>query len=514
MAEAREDVDPELDRFFAMSPELLAIAGTDGRFRRLNPAWEPTLGWTTDELMAEPFVSFVHPDDVESALTEVARLAEGGHTSSVVTRFRCKDGSYRELEWSAAAEGDSIFAVARDASAMRSAVAEARHSEDLLAAVLQTAADPIVLIDEHGHMLQVNNATVTLFGYAEDEMLGNNVKMLMPEPYHSEHDGYMERYLATHEPRIIGIGREVSARKRDGTVFPMLLAVSEVATPDGSVFTGVIHDLTEVRAAQEDLERANEELEQRVTDRTIELEESLAELARSNRDLEQFAYIASHDLQAPLRNVRQGLELLDEHLTETVGASFDEEANELRTLIVGAVTRMEVMIRGLLSYSRVHRHESSAGRPVDLASLAEEVLQGLQVDLQEAGVTVQAERLPVVHGDPALLSQLLQNLIQNAIKYRSHDRPGKIEISARPNGEKWEVSVSDNGIGIDADKHERVFELFRRAHAGYDGVGLGLAICQRIVERHGGDIWVASQPGIGSTFTFSLPAGSEEPPTD
>ncbi|MGI9606292.1 MAG: sensor histidine kinase [Acidimicrobiales bacterium] len=381
---------------------------------------------------------------------------------------------------------------------------------DLYQAVLRTTVDPIIVIDSSGIIQKANLATERLLGHREADMLGRNVSMLMPEPFRSEHDGYLERYLKTGEPRIIGIGREIEAQRADGTTFPMSLAVSEVDGPGDRYFTGVLHDLTERDEAARQLEEANQNLEQRVVARTADLEASMLELARSNRDLEQFAYIASHDLQAPLRNVRQGLELLDEHLLSTMGIPFDGEANELRELIVHAVGTMEDLIRGLLSYSRLQRSEDPTNTPVDLAELAAEVVSAASMDIAEIGGTVDIGDLPVVQGDRTQLSQLIQNLLQNALKYRHDDRVPRIVMTSEPIDGGIVVSVADNGIGVDEEQHERIFELFRRGHPGYAGVGLGLAICQRIVERHNGSIWVTSTPGEGATFSFRLPK-SEEP---
>lgn len=376
-------------------------------------------------------------------------------------------------------------------------------SEGLWRAVMLTAVDPIIVIDDSGTMLEVNPATAALFGYEDAELVGRNVSMLMAEPQRSEHDGYIAGFLDTGEAKVIGVGREVSARRSDGTTLPISLAVSEVVTPTGCVFAGVVHDLTGEREAQELLRNLNAELEQRVAERTVALEASLTELARSNRDLEQFAYIASHDLQAPLRNVRQGLELLDAHLTETIGSSFDADAEELRDLIFGAVDRMEALIHGLLAYARVERRRQPADGTVDLNAVVADVLA--ELSLQEGDVAV--DRLPTVKGDPTQLHQLLQNLIENAVKYRLLSRPPEITISDRSDHDHWRISVTDNGIGIAPEHHDRIFELFRRGHPGYDGVGLGLAICQRIIERHGGKISVDSEPERGATFTFTLPRG-------
>ena len=381
---------------------------------------------------------------------------------------------------------------------------EAQHAE-LWRAVLRTAVDPIIVIDDHGIILTANAATDRLFGYAGEYLVGKNISILMPEPYSSEHDGYIARYMETGEAKIIGIGREVEAQKADGQVFPIALSISEIQLADRSWFTGVIHDLTDRRAAEDELRRTRDQLEVRVKQRTAELEESMIELTRSNRDLEQFAYIASHDLQTPLRNVRQGLELFDEHLRETIGHQLDEEARELRDLTVAAALKMEQLIQGLLSYSRLDRSGRPPRDPVDLRSLTEELIDQMAVQLGEANAKIEVAPLPTVAGDEMQLRQLLQNLLENAVKYRRDGEPLEIQMSAEPIDDHWLISVGDNGIGIDAGQRDRVFELFRRAHPGSEGMGLGLAISQRIVERHGGDIWVGAGPNGGSVFSFTIP---------
>lgn len=380
-----------------------------------------------------------------------------------------------------------------------------RESQQLMEAILATAADPVIVIDQHGIIEIANDATSKLFGFTNDALVGQNISLLMPEPFRSEHDGYLENYLRTGETKIIGMGREVIAQRSDGSTFPMALAVSEVAGQQPRRFTGIIHDLTSRVEAEQALLKANSTLEARVENRTSELRALLVELERSNRDLEQFAYIASHDLQAPLRNVRQGLELLDEHLLESIGAGFDDEANELRRLVAAAVTRMEELIRGLLEYSRVERHTDKNSSSVDLNELAGELRELLRADLADVDAELIIDELPIVSGDRVQLRQVLQNLLQNSLKYSADGERPRVNIQGRGEGDEWIISVGDNGIGIDEAQHERIFELFKRGHPGYEGVGLGLAIAQRIVESHGGRIWVDSAPDQGATFHIALP---------
>ena len=364
------------------------------------------------------------------------------------------------------------------------------------------------MISPIGAILSANEATVKLFGWEQEQMVGRNVSMLMPEPYRSEHDHYLERYLATGAAHIIGIGREVEAQRADGTIFPMSLSVSEVKTGELHLFTGIIHDLTERNRQRDALERANEELEMRVAERTRELDESLEELQRSNRDLDQFASVASHDLKTPLRNVRQALELLEEHLTGGLGVEFDDEATELRNFTFDAATRMEDLIDGLLAYARVQG--ASVDDVVDLGDVVAGVVAAVHLDLEELDATLDIAELPMVVGSGVQLRQVFFNLVGNAIRYRSPERTLALAIEVEELGERVQVTLRDNGVGIDEDHHGRIFELFRRVQKTSEGVGLGLAICQRVIEAHGGTIRVESEPGAGSAFIFDLPlaAGS------
>ncbi|AEH39233.1 PAS/PAC sensor signal transduction histidine kinase (plasmid) [Halopiger xanaduensis SH-6] len=232
------------------------------------------------------------------------------------------------------------------------------------------------------------------------------------------------------------------------------------------------------------------------------LEQLVADLEESNKRLEQFAYAASHDLQEPLRMVSSYLQLIERRY----GEKLDEEGKELFEYALDGAERMRSMIDGLLQYSRIETMGSEF-RPVDLDSVFDDVCEDLQVTIEESGAEITADRLPRVKGDENQLRQLVQNLLSNAIKY-SGEEPPRVHVSAERNGEEWVVSVADHGIGIDPEDQEQIFEVFEGLHADgeYAGTGIGLAVCERIVERHGGEIWVESEPGEGSTFSFTLPA--------
>ncbi len=256
------------------------------------------------------------------------------------------------------------------------------------------------------------------------------------------------------------------------------------------------------------LEEANRALELDIAERQ-QAEEALTlrseELARSNRDLEQFAYVATHDLQEPLRMVSSYLQLLERRYK----GKLDSDADTFIGYAVEGASRMKHLIDDLLAYSRV----STRGRepvPTDCNVVLDHVLANLQIAIQDSQASVTREPLPTVQGDSVQLEQLFQNLVANAIKFHG-DQPPEVRIAAKREGREWVFSVRDNGIGIDPKYFERIFVIFQRLHTreDYPGTGIGLAVAKRIVERHGGRMWVESEPGQGATFFFALPAQGE-----
>ena len=266
------------------------------------------------------------------------------------------------------------------------------------------------------------------------------------------------------------------------------------------------HDLLEIRVQERTLElaTANQGLQVEITDRKrvqAELAQQAQELARSNDELEQFAYVASHDLQEPLRMVASYTQLL----AKRYRGKLDSDADEFIAYAVDGATRMQALINDLLAFSRIGR-SGRRREPTDCSGVLGRVLTDLKVVIEESGAVVTHGTLPEVMGDATQLQQVFQNLISNAIKFRGQEPP-RIHVSCERSGDDWLFSVRDNGIGIDPQYADQIFVIFRRLHskAEYPGTGIGLAICRRVVERHGGRIWLESEPGKGSTFFFTLP---------
>jgi PAS domain S-box-containing protein len=358
------------------------------------------------------------------------------------------------------------------------------HQNEL---ILNAAGEGIFGLDIQGKHTFVNPAAAQMLGYTVNELIGRHSHTLW---HYKKLDGStypVEEcpiYAAYKDGRVHHGDDEVFWRK-DGTCFP----VTYTSTPiieDESIVGAVVtfRDITERKQAEEQLKRLSDEL------------------ARSNADLQQFAYTASHDLQEPIIAVAGFVNLL----AKRYKGKLDEKADEFIENAIDGTNRMQALIRDLLDYSRV----GSTGKsftPTDCLSVLDKAVLNLQIALKESGAVITRDDLPTIMADSSQLIRLFQNLIGNAIKFRGKEAP-KIHISANKKENEWIFSFKDNGIGIDPKFSDQIFVMFQRLHKKkeYPGTGIGLATCKRIVERHGGRIWVESEPGKGSTFFFSIPA--------
>lgn len=376
----------------------------------------------------------------------------------------------------------------------------------LLVAVIESAPAAMIMVDPSGTIVLVNRETERLFGHDRADLIGAPVETLLPLRFRAAHVQARGVYQRQPEARRMGGTRELHALRRDGSEFPVEIGLNPVRIGAETLVLGAVVDISE-RVRLEQTSRANEALEARVTLRTRELElqgqrlqQTVQALERSNLELHRFAMVASHDLQAPLRSIANFSQLL----ARRYGAQLDGQGQKWLATVTRSAQRMSELIRDLLEVSR---SEMVSGR-FELLSLNDAVDAAcvlLEQPIRDAAATLQVEVLPQVLGDRTQLVQLFQNLIGNAIKYRGAQAP-LIRIQAQAVAEFWEITVADNGIGIASEHHAQIFDLFHRAHDhSYAGSGIGLAICQRVVARHGGEIWVCSQPGSGATFHMRFP---------
>jgi PAS domain S-box-containing protein len=327
----------------------------------------------------------------------------------------------------------------------------------------------------------VNRKMAEMLGYSVEEMLGQPVSKFMNSASGS-------RAAATIGGLQVGAVVQIDGRllSKDGTAVLAAIAATPIVDDAGEHIgsLAMISDVTARRKMEQALERTNREL------------------ARSNADLEQFTSVASHDLRSPLNTIGGYAELL----SLRYAGKLDADGDEFLALIVDAVKHMQALIDDLLAFARLGANPAPP-EPVDSAELVERVIQRLQAAIRESGAVVTLGDLPIVHGQSSQLSQLFQNLIGNAIKFHGEEAP-HVTISAKRQDQDWLFVVEDNGIGIEPAYAERVFVIFRRLHTReeYPGTGIGLAICKKIVEQHGGRIWVESQPGHGTRFLFTMPA--------
>lgn len=350
--------------------------------------------------------------------------------------------------------------------------------------VLDTVLDGVIMIDARGIILSFNKAAVSIFGYEPEEVTGRNVKILMPEPYHSEHDGYIANYHRSGEKKVIGIGREVTGRRKDGSIFPMELGINEMKAGNERMFVGTVRDITERKQSEED----NNCL--------------MSKLFDSNSELERFAYVASHDLQEPIRMINNFSKILLSEYRNTL----DLEGKEYLSMVTESGERMRDMVSDLLEYSRMTNDTVNFSQ-FDSRQALESAMENLKALIEEQGAIIHHDRLPVIYGNPVQIMRLLQNLITNAIKYQPRGNRPEIHITTEDAGEHWKIHVKDNGLGIDNQFLKHIFEPFRRLHSwdSVKGSGLGLSICKKIVEHNQGKLSVTSTPGVGSIFTITLP---------
>jgi len=518
----RSLIEASLDPLVTISPS--------GTITDVNAATVNVTGFGREELIGTDFSNyFTEPQKAKAGYEAVFR---DGSVTDYGLEIRHRNGTVTPVLYNASVYRDGagkitgVFAAARNITERKKAEEEIKRANAYNRSLIEASLDPLVTINPDGTISDVNEATVKATGFSRKELVGTEFSQYFTEPTRAK-EGY-EKVFSYGS--VTDYGLEI--RHRNGTVTPVLYNASVYRDGAGNI-TGVFaaaRDITERKRAEYALLQAYRELDDRVKERTLELQEMNAmlekeiaerkatadelrkkseELARSNLELQQFAYIASHDLQEPLRAISGFTELLEKRYK----GQIDERADKYINFIIDGTKQMNQVIFDLLEYSRVQTKAREFGL-IDTGSSLSQALRNLQTSLKEKDAIVTSDLLPMLSADKIQITQLFQNLIGNALKFQKPGTVPQIHVAAEKQDDMWVFSVTDNGIGIDPQYTERIFRIFQRLHAKgeYEGTGIGLAICKRIVERHGGEITVRSEPGIGSTFSFTLSSRSGEQP--
>jgi PAS domain S-box-containing protein len=472
----------------------------EGTVTTFNRAAERIFGYRADEvigrnvklLMPEPY--HAERDGYITNYLETGRAKIIGIGREVAGRRRDGSAFPMELAISEFRFGEDRYftGIVRDITDRKRAEQELREAEERMRSVVNHVIDGIITIDAKGDIESFNPAAEKLFGYRRDEVIGRNVRMLMPEPYHAEHDRYIQNYLASGQAKIIGTGREVTGKRKDGSTFPMELAVSEFHIAARRYFTGIVRDITERKRLQD------------------ELKQRLVDLAEADRQKNDFLAMLSHELRNPLAPLRNALFLL-----KTQGG--DPEMAEVHGMMERQLQQLVRLVDDLLDVSRIIRGKIELRKErIDLMHAVRRAAETAKPDIEAHGhaleLALPARPIHVV-GDMIRLAQVISNLLTNAAKYSRVAAP--IDVIVRREGEQAVVVVRDRGIGIPAALLPRIFDLFVQGdHAlarSQGGLGIGLTLVKRLVEMHDGTVSAASRgDGQGSEFEIRLPALAED----
>ncbi|GIE77276.1 hypothetical protein Aph02nite_32260 [Actinoplanes philippinensis] len=487
----RRQMAEELDHFFTLSRDLMCMASRDGYFTRVNPTWTEVLGWTVAELTTRPYLTFIHPDDVDRTVAQNISLVDGlMPTVSFENRYRTRDGDYRWLAWNAtpAEKGDGIYAVARD-------VTEAKRAEQRFRQLVFNAPDAMVIVGADGVIRLVNDQTERLFGWSAPSLVGRRVDVLIPPRLRPHHDEDMREYLADPSPRRMGIGRELRALHHDGSEFPVEISLAPLDTEEGLLVSAAIRDVSERQRTERALAAARDE--------------ALAAAAAKS----QFVAMVSHEIRTPMNGVIGLTKLLLDTALQPAQRRYAES-------IRASAQALLAIINDILDFAKIEAGRATlAELDFDLGDLLEQIAHAAAAAARDKALDIvgyyPADLPAAVHGDEGRLRQVLLNLVGNAVKFTHR---GEIVIRVDPDGpatgdRRWyDFSVSDTGIGIDAGQIARMFEPFTQADGTnsreFGGTGLGLTISRQLVELMGGTLRADSEPGHGSRFHFRVALGA------
>jgi PAS domain S-box-containing protein len=484
---------------FDSAHDLIHLAYPDGTLMYVNHAWEKLLELSEDEVKGKSIYSFVVKEDLQRFRNYRESVLNGSQNEQEISiAFLTKSGRTVYVQGFISArfqDGTALHTrgIFRDITvrlqneaALKRMNAELQEREFNLVQLLLHAPDAVIVIDAESVINYWNPKAEQTFGWKSEEVLGGKLTTtIIPPQYREAHENGMRRFLSTGEARMLNRTVDVSALHRTGREFYISLTISTVQQKGKTAFIAFIRDI--------DRQKRNE----------LELEKKRNELEQSNRELQQFAHAASHDMKEPLRKVLLFVDMLRKE-PKSLPDSSKTYLNKIGT----SASRLADIVDGILAYSSISASEPDFEQ-VDLNEVLKTVLSDLEVLIQEKKAEIIYHDLPLVWGASFLLCQLFFNLIINSLKFSKPAIPSVVEIYGRNNGDRFvQVIIRDNGIGFDKEDAEKIFNKFLRLHPKheYDGTGLGLALCKTIVEKHGGSIEATGEAGRGATFTVSLPA--------